>query len=250
MSGHSRWHNIRERKSKVDAQKGKAFTKVAREIIMAAREGGPNPDANFRLRLALLKAREVNMPKDNIDRAIAKGSGQGGEEHFEEMMYEGYGPGGVAILLEITTDNRNRTAPDIRNIFSKYGGNLGESGCVAWMFEKKGLLSFQADQVNEEELLSVALESGAEDIRRDGKNIELYTSPQNFETVKKGVEAKHFKPVTAEVGMVPQTTLPVTPQSARQLLKLLGALEEHDDVQKVYSNFDLDEKLLEELVSS
>lgn len=213
MSGHSKWKNIRERKSKVDSVKGKAFTKIAREIIMASRQGGPDPDVNFRLRLALLKAKEVNMPKDNIERAIAKGSGQGGEEQLEEMHYEGYGPGGVAVLMEIATDNRNRTAPDIRNLFSKHGGNLGESGCVAWMFEKKGLFTFDAGQVNENELLDAALEVGALDVRQDGKNLDVYTTPQNFEEVKKNLESKGFKPASFEITMLPQSTVPVNRQS-------------------------------------
>lgn len=248
MSGHSRWHNIRERKSKVDAQKGKAFTKVAREIIMAARQGGPNPDSNFRLRLVLLKARDVNMPRENIERAIAKGSGQGADEHYEEIVYEGYGPGGVAILIEVTTDNRNRTVPELRNIFSKFGGNLGESGCVAWMFQKKGVLTFDAQEVNEEALLSAALDAGAEDVQSDGTNVEVYTSPQEFENVKKSVESKKFKITSADLTMLPQTTIAVNQQAGKSLVKLLNALEEHDDVQKVYSNFEMDEKVLEELI--
>jgi YebC/PmpR family DNA-binding regulatory protein len=250
MSGHSKWHNIRERKSKVDAVKGKVFTKVAREIIMAVRQGGPNPESNFRLRMALLKAKEVNMPKDNIERAIQKGSGQGGEDRYEEIVYEGYGPGGVAILMEIATDNRNRTAAELRSLFSRYGGNLGESGCVSWMFEKKGLLTFNASDVDEDALLSAALEAGADDLRNDGKVLELYTSPQSFEDVKKSLEAKGFKPVSAEITMLPQTTVNVNRQSASQLVKLLNALEDHDDVQKVYSNFEMEESLLEELVTS
>lgn len=250
MSGHSKWHNIRERKSKADSVKGKAFTKVAREIIMAARAGGPNPDANFRLRLALLKAKEVNMPKDNIERAIAKGSGTGTDDGYEEMMYEGYGPGGVAVLMAIATDNRNRTASEIRNFFSRYGGNLGESGCVAWMFEKKGLLTFDDSGVNEDDLLSAALDAGADDLKHEGNVIEIYTSPQTFEDVKKAVEAKGFKPSGTEITMIPQNTVAVTRESAGQLMKLLNVLEEHDDVQKVYANFDMDESLLEELVSS
>jgi len=250
MSGHSKWHNIRERKSKVDAVKGKVFTKVAREIIMAVRQGGPNPESNFRLRMALLKAKEVNMPKDNIERAIQKGSGQRGEDRYEEIVYEGYGPGGVAILMEIATDNRNRTAAELRSLFSRYGGNLGESGCVSWMFEKKGLLTFNASDVDEDALLSAALEAGADDLRNDGKVLELYTSPQSFEDVKKSLEAKGFKPVSAEITMLPQTTVNVNRQSASQLVKLLNALEDHDDVQKVYSNFEMEESLLEELVTS
>lgn len=250
MSGHSKWHNIRERKSKVDAQKGKAFTKIAREIIMAARQGGPSPEANLRLRLALLKAKDVNMPKDNIERAVVKGSGQGMEEHYEELLYEGYGPGGVAIFMEITTDNRNRTAPEIRNIFSKYGGNLGESGCVGWMFENKGLLVFNSETVNQEHLLSVALEAGAEDVREEGKVIEIYTSLQNFEQVKKVLESKQYKAQSADLTRVPQSVVTVNPQHGKALLKLLNALEEHDDVQKVYANFEMDDTVLEEFVSS
>lgn len=249
MSGHSKWRNIKERKSKVDSQKGKAFTKIAREIMMAVRQGGPSPDANFRLRLVLLKAREVNMPKDNIERAIQKASGQGGESQYEEMQYEGYGPGGVAILLDIATDNRNRTASDLRSLFSRHGGNLGESGCVAWIFEKKGMLVFEARQVKEEDLLAAASEAGADDFRQEGETDEVYTSFQNFETVKKALEAKHFTPVRSEITMLPQSTVPVSGGTGRQLLNLLNDLEEHDDVQKVYANFEMEESLLNELVS-
>ncbi|MCL5055643.1 MAG: YebC/PmpR family DNA-binding transcriptional regulator, partial [Firmicutes bacterium] len=207
MSGHSKWHNIREKKSKVDAVKGKAFTKIAREIMMAARQGGGNPEANFRLRLALIKAKEVNMPKDNIERAIQKGSGQGSEEGYEEMLYEGYGPGGVAVLMEIATDNRNRTAGDLRSLFSKHGGNLGESGCVAWMFEKKGILYFDSETTNEDELLSAALEAGALDLKKDGETLEVYTLPSDFEKVKKELEGKKFIPSSYELTMVPQSSI-------------------------------------------
>lgn len=248
MSGHSKWRNIKERKSKVDAQKGKVFTKIAREIMMAARQGGPNPDANFRLRLVLLKAREVNMPKDNIERAIQKGSGQGGGVQYEEMLYEGYGPGGAAILLEAATDNRNRTVPELRSIFSKHGGNLGESGCVAWMFEKKGLLVFDAGQVKEDDLLTAALDAGADDLRPEGETFEVYTSFQNFESVKKALEAKKFNPIRSEITMLPQTTVMISAGAAHQLLNLLNALEEHDDVQKVYANFEMEESLLDDLL--
>lgn len=250
MSGHSKWRNIKERKTKVDAVKGKIFTKVAREIIMAVRQGGPNQEVNFRLRMALDKAKDVNMPKDNIERAIQKGSGQGQEDRYEEMVYEGYGPGGVAILMEIATDNRNRTAAELRNLFSKHGGSLGESGCVAWLFEKKGLLNFDAASINPDDLLAAALDAGAEDVRPEEKTIEVYATPQEFEQVKKGLESKGFKPASSEISMVPQNTITVSSQNAGQLLKLLNTLEEHEDVQKVYSNFEMEENLLEELISS
>ncbi len=250
MSGHSKWHNIREKKSKVDAVKGKVFTKVAREIIMASRQGGPNPDANFRLRLALLKAKEINMPKDNIERAIQKGSGQGSDEGYEEMLYEGYGPGGVAVLMEIATNNRNRTAGDLRSIFSKHGGNLGESGCVAWMFEKKGILVFDSETTNEDELFSAALEAGALDLKKEGKFFEVYTLTSDFEKVKAELETKKFIPSSCEMTMVPQSSISLNRQAAGQLIKLLNVLEEHEDVQKVHANFEIEDALLEELVSS
>lgn len=249
MSGHSKWHNIRERKSRVDAQKGQQFTKVAREIIMAAREGGSDPEGNFRLRLAIQKAKEVNMPKANIERAIQRGAGQDDSSRFEEVAYEGYGPGGVAVLVEAATDNRNRTVADIRSTFSKYGGNLGESGCVSWIFEKRGILTFNAKGVDQDGLLSCALEGGAEDLREEGSIIVVSTRPHDFEAVKEAVERGGYQPLSGEISMHSKTTVSVSQKEAQQLLKLLEVLEEHDDVQKVYANFDIEDKVLEELLS-
>lgn len=248
VSGHSKWHNIKLRKSKMDAIKGKLFTKVAREIIIAVRQGGADPEGNFRLKLAILNAKEVNMPKDNIERAIAKGLGSESEaQQLEEIVYEGYGPGGVAIMIEITTDNRNRTVPELRNIFSKHGGSLGESGCVGWMFDKKGFIAFDSRSVKEEELLAVVLEAGAEDMRQEEDMLEVVTSPLDFQKVKEAIDQAGFKPATAEIVMIPKVTVKVSNKDAPQLLKLMETLENHDDIQKVYANFDIDSKVMEEL---
>ena len=247
MAGHSKWANIKRKKARVDAERGKAFTKISRELMVAAREGGSDPEENFRLRLAMDKAREANMPNDSIQRAIKRGSGEAGAETFEEITYEGYGPGGVAIMASAMTDNRNRSASDVRYVFSKNGGNLGETGCVAWMFQKKGLIVVNLDEIDmsEDEFVDLAIESGAEDYESDGTSIEIYTEPEDFEEVETFFESKGIRFSTAEVTMLPQNTVSVTGKAAQQVLNLVEALEDLDDVQQVYANFDIPDEELE-----
>ncbi|NLT95101.1 MAG: YebC/PmpR family DNA-binding transcriptional regulator [Clostridia bacterium] len=250
MAGHSKWANIKHRKSKQDAQKGKIFTKLAREIIVAARQGGGDPAGNFRLRIAIEKAKEANMPNDNINRAIQKGVGGGEAENYEEVVYEGYGPGGVAVTLNIMTNNRNRTAGEIRHLFSKYGGNMGETGCVSWMFDKKGYLTLKSEDLtmSEDDLLILALEAGAEDIKTEDGEIEIFTTPENFEKVKSDLEKHNLRFEQAEITMIPQNTVEITDlEQAKKLMKLMDAFEDHDDVQNVYANFDIDDDLLAQL---
>lgn len=239
MSGHSKWNNIKRKKEKEDARRGAAFTKVARLITVAARAGGGDPDANFRLRLAIDKARAVNMPFDNIERAIKRGSGEAGGDNYDEVVYEGYGPGGVAVLLDIMTDNRNRTASDVRHLFSKYGGNMGEAGCVAWMFEQKGVLWLEPEQAGDlDELMLQALEAGAEDVSDTGDGVEIVTAPGDFAAVKDALEQAGYALAEASVTMRPKSTVPVEPGDAERLMVLLEAFEEHDDIQDVYTNGD------------
>lgn len=247
MAGHSKWANIKRKKARVDAERGKAFTKVSRELLIAAREGGPDPEENFRLRLAIEKARAANMPNDSIQRSIKRGSGELGGESLEEVTYEGYGPGGVAILVSAMTDNRNRSASDIRHVFSKNGGNLGETGCVAWMFQKKGLIVVNLDEISmsEDEFVDLAIESGAEDYESDDTTIEVYTEPEDFEEVEKFFESKGITFSTAEVTMLPQNTVKVAGKAAEQVLNLVEALEDLDDVQQVYANFDIPDEEME-----
>jgi YebC/PmpR family DNA-binding regulatory protein len=250
MAGHSKWENIKRRKAKVDAQKGKIFTKFAREIIVAAKEGGPDLEVNFRLRLAVQKAKDANMPNDNINRAIQRGTGEGDTLALEQLYYEGYGPGGVAVLLEIMTDNRNRTAGEIRHIFSRRDGNMGESGCVAWMFNRKGYLCLdkKEDLPSEDDLLLLALEAGAEDFKEEDDSYVVLTSPENFESVKEAFLGEDLEPAVAEVTMVPTSTVRIEEAAAAaQLLDLLEALEEHDEVQNVYANFDIPEEIMQTL---
>jgi YebC/PmpR family DNA-binding regulatory protein len=247
VAGHSKWANIKRKKARVDAERGKAFTKVSRELLIAAREGGPDPEENFRLRLAIEKARAANMPNDSIQRSIKRGSGELGGESLEEVTYEGYGPGGVAILVSAMTDNRNRSASDIRHVFSKNGGNLGETGCVAWMFQKKGLIVVNLDEISmsEDEFVDLAIESGAEDYESDDTTIEVYTEPEDFEEVEKFFESKGITFSTAEVTMLPQNTVKVAGKAAEQVLNLVEALEDLDDVQQVYANFDIPDEEME-----
>lgn len=247
MAGHSKWANIKRKKARVDAERGKAFTKVSRELLIAAREGGPDPEENFRLRLAIEKARAANMPNDSIQRSIKRGSGELGGESLEEVTYEGYGPGGVAILVSAMTYNRNRSASDIRHVFSKNGGNLGETGCVAWMFQKKGLIVVNLDEISmsEDEFVDLAIESGAEDYESDDTTIEVYTEPEDFEEVEKFFESKGITFSTAEVTMLPQNTVKVAGKAAEQVLNLVEALEDLDDVQQVYANFDIPDEEME-----
>lgn len=244
MAGHSKWANIKHRKARADAQKGKVFTKLAREIVVAAREGGSDPETNFRLRMAVLKAREVNMPNDNISRAIKKGTGEIAGETFESFTYEGYGPAGVAILLEINTDNRNRTAADIRHLFSRYNGSLGESGCVGWMFARKGVIVLEkkAGFPDEDDLMLSLIEVGAEDFRQENEVFIITTAPENLEKIKEFLQEEDLQFDTAEVTMLPTTEVAIkNKDETKKILKLIEALEEHDDVQEVYSNVVIDD---------
>lgn len=251
MAGHSKWANIKRKKAKVDAERGKLFTKISRELFVAARQGGGDPEENFRLRLVMDKARAANMPSDNIQRIIKRATGEAGADSLEEVTYEGYGPGGVAVMISAMTDNRNRSASEIRHVFSKNGGNLGETGCVAWMFKKKGLLVANLDEIgmDEEGFVDLAIESGAEDFEIDDKIVEVYTEPEDFEEVEKFFEAKGIKFSTAEITMLPQNTVKVTGEDAQKVLNLIESLEDLDDVQEVYSNFDIPEEELESAVS-
>ncbi len=244
MSGHSKWAGIKHKKAKVDAQRGRAFTKVIREITVAARVGGGDPSGNPRLRLAMEKAKAVNMPQDNIQRAIQKGTGELPGVSYEECVYEGYGPGGVAVMLEVVTDNKNRTTPEVRKLFAKHGGNLGEAGCVAWMFEKKGLIQVEAATTDEDRLFGVALEAGAQDVRRSDGLFEIISAPKELERVKEFLAKEMIEMTSAEVTMLPQSTVKLEGKQAQQILQLMEELEEHDDVQNVYANFDIPEEIM------
>lgn len=239
MSGHSKWANIKHKKAKVDAQKGKIYTKFSKMIIVATREGGPDPNANSRLKDIIEKAKEANMPNENIMRAIKRGSGELGGADYEEIIYEGYGPGGAAILLDVMTDNRNRTAGELRHIFDKHGGNLGEAGCVAWMFDKKGLIIIEKDgNTDVDNIMMVAIDSGADDVEEQEDSIEITTSPEQYETVKKALEENNIKISSAEVTFLPKTTLNLSAKESESINRLLEALEDHDDVQNVYTNYE------------
>lgn len=246
MSGHSKWSTIKHKKGKTDAARGKIFTKIIREITSAAKIGGGDPDANPRLRLAIDKAKDANMPNDNIERAIAKGTGGGEGVTLEEITYEGYGPGGVAIMVEAMTDNKQRTVAEIRSLFSKGGGNMGSAGCVSYLFSKKGSLVFEKSAVDEEALAMEAIDAGAEDIHSEQSTIEIVTTPENFEKVREHLKAKGFKPSSAEVTMVPSTTVKVAGEDAQKIIKLVSSLEDHDDAQNVHANFDIPDEILEQ----
>ncbi|UJS18309.1 MAG: YebC/PmpR family DNA-binding transcriptional regulator [Candidatus Jettenia sp.] len=251
MAGHSHWASIKHKKGVTDAKKGKAFSKIARMITVAARRGGGNPEMNPRLQLAISKARAVNMPKDNIERAIQKGTGEGGADtELFECMYEGYGPGGVALMVEIVTDNKNRTPPEIRKIFERFGGNMGESGCVSWMFEKKGLIIINSDTLNEDDLMMLALEAGAEDLQKVGDAFQVICSQVDLYNIKGAIENKNITVQTAELSWIPKNSVDLDETAGRKVLGLMEALEEHDDVQNVYSNFNLPQSLLAEMQSS
>jgi YebC/PmpR family DNA-binding regulatory protein len=247
MSGHSKWSTIKHKKAAQDAKRGAMFTKVIKELTVAARLGGGDADMNPRLRTVMLKAKAVNMPQDTVQRAIMKGTGELPGVHYEEITYEGYGPGGVAMIVTVLTDNRNRTVAEVRKIFSKSGGNLGETGCVAWMFQKKGLIVVDKDKIDEDELLGIALEAGAEDVRPGDAIYEVITSVEDFEQVKQGVAAKGIELSSSEISLLPQTTVRLEGNQARQLLKLMDELEEHDDVQNVYANFDIPDEVMAEV---
>jgi len=247
MSGHSKWSTIKRKKGAVDAKRGKAFTKIIKEIMVAARMGGGDINANPRLRSAVLAGKAENMPKDNIDRAIKKGAGELEGVTYEEITYEGYGPGGVAMLVQALTDNKNRTVADVRHVLSKHNGNLGETGCVSWMFENKGLILVDKTGVEEDKLLEVALDAGALDVKDNGKEFEVTVSPVDYEKVKQRLEGAGFKPTYSEVTMVPQSTIKLVGKEAEQMLKLMEGLEDSDDVQKVYANFDIADEEMERL---
>ena len=247
MSGHSKWSTIKHKKGAADAKRGKVFTKIIKEIMVAARFGGGDVNANPRLRTAVLAAKAENMPRDNIDRAIKKGTGELEGVNYEEFTYEGYGPGGVAMLLEVLTDNKNRTVADVRHLFSKQNGNLGEAGCVSWMFEKKGLITIDKKGVDEDRLMEVALDAGALDVKDAGKDYDVTTPPNAYEEVKKKLEEAGFKSTYAEVTMVPQNTVRLSGKEAEQMLRLMEALEDSEDVQKVYANFDIADEEMERL---
>ena len=248
MSGHSKWSTIKRKKGANDAKRGKIFTKLIKEITIAARMGGGDPEGNPRLRSAVTAAKGENMPKENIERAIKKGTGDLDGAIYEEIMYEGYGPGGVAVLVETMTDNKNRTVADIRHFFAKSGGNLGESGCVAWMFDKKGTLTVARDGVSEEELMDLALEAGAEDVVEEDDSFQILTAPEAFNDVVEQLEKANVKFSEATISMIAKNTIDVTEEkAARSLLKLLDNLEDHDDVQKVHANFDIPDEIMDNL---
>ncbi len=248
MSGHSKWHSIRHKKGATDAKRGKIFSKLIKELMVAARLGGGDPAGNPRLRTAIAAAKAENMPKENIERAIKRGTGELEGVNYEESIYEGYAPGGVAVLVEVMTDNKNRAAADIRYIFSKRGGSLGEAGCVAWMFDKKGLIIFEQDQVSEDEILEIALEAGADDVVTTEDQFEVHTDPAALESVKQAFDDQGLRYTMAEITMVPQNTVKLDEESqAVQVLRLMEAIEDSDDVQKVYANFDIPDEILERI---
>jgi YebC/PmpR family DNA-binding regulatory protein len=250
VSGHSKWSSIKHKKGAADAKRGKLFSKLSRAIIVAAKEGGPDPSGNLALQNAVEKARSYSMPKDNIERAIARGTGQDSDaEAFETIVYEGYAPGGVALIVEALTDNRNRTAADVRHLFAKNDGNLGEAGSVAWLFERRGLVVVDG-AAGEDELTLVAAEGGADDVRRDGSSWEITSPPEDLRTVREAVQAAGFAIESAELALLPKTTIEIDDESqARKILRLIDALDENDDVQEVYANFDIPERVLEAAVS-
>ena len=249
MSGHSKWSSIKHQKGVADARRGQLFTKLTREIIVAAREGGSNPEINFRLRLVVQRARDNNMPQDNIERAIKRGSGELEGAALVELVLEGYGPSGTAILVQALTDNRNRTLQDVRNIFSRNGGNLGESGCVAWLFDSKGLIRVETNDLDTEELALQAIDTGAEDVNIENANMEIYTRPEELEAVRRALEGKNISVASAELSTVPKTTIELEEKAALQTLKLLDKLEELDEVQNVSSNANFPNSVLEKFQS-
>jgi YebC/PmpR family DNA-binding regulatory protein len=249
MSGHSKWSTIKRKKGKADAQRGKLFTKLIRVITVAARSGGGDPETNAKLKTAIQLAKENNMPNENIERAIKRGTGELEGVSYEELLYEGYGPGGVAVLVEVLTDNRNRTAPDIRKIFSRNAGNLGESGCVAWMFDKKGYFIFEKDKVGEDTILDLALQAEADDVKTEDQNIEVITLPENYEKFNILIKQNNIDCLVNEITLIPKTTVDLEGKKARQMLNLMEQLEDHDDVQKVYANFNIADEIMEEISS-
>ena len=248
MSGHSKWSTIKRKKGAIDAKRGKIFTKIIKEITLAARLGGGDIEGNARLRQAVMAAKEENMPKDNIERAIKKGIGGGeGAAAYEEVTYEGYGPGGAAVIVDVMTDNKNRTVAEIRHIFSKHGGNLGENGGVSWIFAKKGSIVIDKKAIGEDELMELVLEAGAEDVKTEGSEYEVITEPAAFEAVKKSIDDKGIKHLSASISKIPSNTVKLDAGKAESMLKMMEKLEDNDDVQNVYSNFDIDEDVMEKL---
>src|ERR687895_1985046 len=247
MSGHSKWSSIKHKKGAADAKRGKLFSKLARALIVAAREGGPDPAANLALQNAIEKARSYSMPKDNIERAIARATGSDAEgSSYETVVYEGYGPEGVAVLVEALTDNRNRTASDVRHVFTKYGGNLGTTGAVAWLFERRGVVLVDAEGVDEDELMLAAADGGADDVEQDGSVFQVFAPPERLAAVREAIEAAGLTVTSAELSMIPKTTVEVADEaSAKKVVRLIDALEESDDVQDVFANFDIPEQVLE-----
>ncbi|HUO34504.1 MAG TPA: YebC/PmpR family DNA-binding transcriptional regulator [Candidatus Acidoferrum sp.] len=249
MSGHSKWATIKHKKAATDAKRGKAFTKIIRELSIAARTGGSDPNTNPRLRTAIAAAKNENMPNDNIERAIARGAGTLEGETLEEVMYEGYGPGGVGMLVQVVTSNRNRAAGEIRHLFSKNGGNMAETGAVGWMFHRKGEIVIPKEAADEEKLMGIVLDAGAEDLHDDGSSWQVVTPPEVFEKVREAIVAAGITPGSAEVSWVPQNYVKLTGQQAQQMIRMVENMEDHDDVQHVYANFDIDEKELQEAVA-
>jgi YebC/PmpR family DNA-binding regulatory protein len=249
MSGHSKWANIKHRKAAVDAKRGKVFTKLIRELTVAAKHGGGEAESNPRLRTAIAAAKNQNMPNDTIDRAIKRGTGEIGGEDFQELSYEGYGPGGSAVLVKALTDNKNRTVSDIRRIFTKHGGSLGENGCVAWMFHMKGRIAFEKGKVDEDRVFEIALDAGADDVVTEESELVVITPPEAFESVKAAIEDAGLKFDNAEVTMIPQNSVKIEGKEAEHMIRLMEALEDSDDVQNVYSNFDVSEELMMSLAS-
>jgi len=249
MSGHSKWATTKHKKAAIDAKRGKVFTKITKELTVAAKIGGGDPDGNPRLRTAIEKAKEANMPQDNLKRAIQKGTGELPGVSYDEITYEGYGPGGVALLVECLTDNKNRTVAEVRHIMGKSGGNMGETGCVSWMFDQKGYIVVDKKDANEDELMSVALDAGAEDMKSDPEepNYEIITSPKDFEAVKGAIEAKGVKMEVAEITMMPQTYVKLIGKEAEQMVRLMDTLEDNDDVQNVYANFDIPDEVMAQM---
>ena len=247
MSGHSKWSTIKHKKAKADAERGKIFTKLIREITVAARNGGGDVNANPRLRTAVQAAKAVNMPANNIERAIKKGTGELPGVVYEEITYEGYGPGGVAVLAEVMTDNKNRTVADIRHIFTRNGGNLGETGCVGWLFDKRGVIYVDKSRTSEDDLMMIVLDAGALDVRTEEQSYEVVTPPEKLEAVKEALERSKIGDVSAEVTMIPRNMIKLEGKEAEQVLKLVEAIDEYEDVQKVYANFDIDEDVMENI---
>jgi YebC/PmpR family DNA-binding regulatory protein len=245
MSGHSKWHTIKHKKGAADAKRGKVFTRIIKELTVAARAGGGDPDANPRLRTIVAEAKSVNMPAENIKRAIQRGTGELPGVSYEEATYEGYGPGGAAVIIECLTDNRNRTVGELRHLLSKHNGNLGETNSVAWMFQKKGYIVVDKTATDEEKLLNAVLDAGGDDLRDDGDTWEIISEPSAFEAVRDAVKALGIEPASAQVAMLPQNYVKLEGKEASQMVRLMEALEEHDDVQHVWSNFDIEEKEIE-----